>query len=174
MQSGKLLYVMLFFLLGLNFAKAQTRGEMIKDWERAKLYTKEYLDAMPEDGYTLKPTPDMRTFAEEMFHLGGANFIIGAMASSTKSPVEKSDLEKVVDKSKAATTKMVMDSYDFVNNAIKNMKPEQFSSNVTVFGNETTVAIAFDKAFEHQTHMRGQLVAYLHVKGVKVPGEKLF
>ncbi|MBC7915574.1 MAG: damage-inducible protein DinB, partial [Pyrinomonadaceae bacterium] len=32
--------------------------EMVKDWERAKVYTKEYLDAMPETGYSLKPTPE--------------------------------------------------------------------------------------------------------------------
>ncbi len=174
MRKSKLFFLVISFLAAFNFAKAQTPNQMIKEWERAKLYTKEYLDAMPEDGYTLKPTPEMRTFAEEMFHLGGANFIIGAMASSTKSPVEKGDLEKVADKSKAATTKMVMDSYDFVINAIKNMQPGQFSDNVKVFGNETTVAMAFSKAFEHQTHMRGQLVAYLHLKGVKVPAEKLF
>ncbi|MBS1501785.1 MAG: damage-inducible protein DinB, partial [Bacteroidetes bacterium] len=33
---------------------------MIADWERAKVYTKAYLDAMPEDGYSYKPTPEMR------------------------------------------------------------------------------------------------------------------
>jgi hypothetical protein len=27
----------------------------IDEWQRAKIYTKEYLDAMPEDGYSFKP-----------------------------------------------------------------------------------------------------------------------
>ena len=31
------------------------KGHMIADWERAKAYTKEYLDAMPEDGINFKP-----------------------------------------------------------------------------------------------------------------------
>jgi hypothetical protein len=36
---------------------AQTPKEnILKDWERARAYTKEYLDAMPESGYALKPT----------------------------------------------------------------------------------------------------------------------
>jgi uncharacterized damage-inducible protein DinB len=174
MQKNKLVLTISMMLMAFNFAKAQAPGQMVKDWERAKLYTKEYLDSMPEAGYTLKPTPDMRTFAEEMIHLGGADFIIVAIASGTKSPIEPGDLGKITDKSKAATTKMVMDSYDFVINAIKNMKPEQFSSNVKVFGHEMTGAVALNKAFEHQTHMRGQVVAYLHLEGVKVPGELLF
>ena len=33
---------------------AQTSTEtLVKDWERAKAFTKEYLDAMPETGYSL-------------------------------------------------------------------------------------------------------------------------
>jgi uncharacterized damage-inducible protein DinB len=174
MQKNKLFLSISLMLMAFNFAKAQTHDQMIKDWERAKLYTKEYLDSMPEEGYMLKPTPEMRTFAEEMIHLGGANYIIGSIASGTKSPVELGDLAKISDKSKAATTKLVMDSYDFIINAIKTMKPEQFSSNVKVFGHEMTAAVALSKAFEHQTHMRGQVVAYLHLEGVKVPAEKLF
>jgi uncharacterized damage-inducible protein DinB len=174
MQKNKLFLAISMMLMAFNFAKAQTPDQMIKDWERAKLYTREYLDSMPEEGYALKPTPEMRTFAEEMIHLGGANFIIGAIASGAKSPVEIGDLAKITDKSKAATTKMVMDSYDFIVNDIKNMKPEQFSSNVKVFGHEMTAAVALSKAFEHQTHMRGQVVTYLHLEGVKVPAEKLF
>jgi uncharacterized damage-inducible protein DinB len=174
MQKNKLFLSISLMLMAFNFAKAQTPDQMIKDWERAKLYTKEYLDSMPEAGYTLKPTPEMRTFAEEMIHLGGANFIIGSIASGTKSPVEIGDLAKITDKSKTATTKMVMDSYDFIINAIENMKPQQFAINVNVFGHEMTAAVALSKAFEHQTHMRGQVVPYLHLKGVKVPAEKLF
>jgi uncharacterized damage-inducible protein DinB len=174
MQNNKLVLTISMMLMAFNFANAQTPDQMIKDWERAKLYTKEYLDSMPEAGYAFKPTPEMRTFAEEMIHLGGANYIIGAIASGTKSPVERGDLAKITDKSKAATTKMVMNSYDFIISAIEDMKPEQFSGNVNIFGHEMTGAVALSKAFEHQTHMRGQVVPYLHLEGVKVPAELLF
>ena len=42
---------------------------MIVDWERAKAYTKEYLDAMPEEGINFKPTQDIRSLAEQMLHM---------------------------------------------------------------------------------------------------------
>ena len=41
-----------FAILAMAFTlQAQTPKEnLIKDWERARAYTKEYLDAMPESG----------------------------------------------------------------------------------------------------------------------------
>jgi uncharacterized damage-inducible protein DinB len=39
---------------------------------------------------------------------------------------------------------------------------------------EMTRDEAFQKAFEHQTHHRGQTTVYLRLKGVTPPNEKLF
>src|SRR5687767_6032362 len=90
-------------------AQAQTSiPEMVKEWERAKNYTREYLDTMPESGYNLKPTPDMRSFAEQMLHLTDANYGFAAAATGEKSPVGLGESEKATDKSKANVTKLVM------------------------------------------------------------------
>ena len=75
MKFQKLLSMICLFLAISSLANAQTsKDEMIKEWERAKTYTKEYLDAMPESGYALKPTPEMRSFAEQMLHLTDGNY----------------------------------------------------------------------------------------------------
>jgi uncharacterized damage-inducible protein DinB len=174
MKKTSILLTFLLVALLSNFAKAQAPDLMVKEWERAKAYTKEYLDAMPEDGYGFKPTPDMRSFAEQMLHLTDANFGLGALASGTKSPIERGAAEKSADKSKEATTKMVMDGYDAVINDIKGLKPEQFQENVKFMAYEMSRAAMFNKIFEHQTHHRGQTTVYLRMKGVKAPQEKLF
>ncbi|MDZ7646592.1 MAG: hypothetical protein U5K54_05100 [Cytophagales bacterium] len=44
----------------------------------AQSLTKEYLDAMPEDGIGYKPMPEMRSFAEQMLHLAMGNAGIAA------------------------------------------------------------------------------------------------
>jgi uncharacterized damage-inducible protein DinB len=46
--------------------------------------------------------------------------------------------------------------------------------NGKVEGQELTKSGIFGKAFEHQTHHRGQCTIYLRLKGVVPPGEKLF
>src|SRR5262245_64359689 len=55
--------------------KLTTTVRITADWTRARDYTKEYLDAMPEDGLNFKPTPEIRSFAEKMLHLANTNFI---------------------------------------------------------------------------------------------------
>ncbi len=147
---------------------------MVADWTRAKDYTKEYLDAMPEDGYGFKPTPDIRSFAEQMLHLANANYAFAAAATGVAS-TNKVNLEKTDSmKTKAACTKAVMDSYDFVISSIKALDMKKGGEAIKLFGQDTTRAGALAKAFEHQTHHRGQTTIYLRLKGAKPPQEKLF
>ena len=70
----------------ISVAQAQTIDKTVKEWDRAKAYTKEYLDAMPESKYNLKPTPEMRSFAEQMLHITDSNYGFGSAATGEKSP----------------------------------------------------------------------------------------
>ena len=81
---------MLFSLLALVFVSSSafaqfTQMELVKEFQRAKNYTKAYLDAMPEDGYGFKPTPEIRSFAQQMGHLADANYFFASTASGTPS-----------------------------------------------------------------------------------------
>jgi len=167
----------IFLFLGISvFTYAQTSlNDLVKEWERAKAYTKEYLDAMPESGYALKPTPEMRSFAEQMLHLTDANYGFTSGATGEKSPVGFGESEKAADKSKANVTKLVLAGYDFVISSIKKMTPAQLNENIKLFGQfDMTKGTALAKCFEHQTHHRGQTTVYVRLAGVKPPQEKLF
>ena len=176
MRTIKFIMTLCIALGLISFVQAQTSIEdMVKEWERAKTFTKEYLDAMPESGYTLKPTPEMRSFAEQMLHLTDANYGFTAAATGEKSPIGQGESEKSADKSKANTTTLVLAGYDFVINSIKKMNPAQMSETIKVFGRfEMSRQMAMAKAFEHQTHHRGQLTPYIRLAGAKPPQEKLF
>ncbi len=176
MKISKLLTT-LCFVLGVSFM-TQAQGSvdaMVKEWERAKAYTQEYLETMPESGYALKPTPEMRSFADQMFHLSDGNYGFITSVTGEKSPYGMGGLEKSTDKSKATVTKLVLESYDFVINSIKKMTPAQLEENAKIFGRfEMTKGTAINKCFEHQTHHRGQSTVYIRMAGVKPPQEKLF
>jgi uncharacterized damage-inducible protein DinB len=173
----KKLFLSFCFMSGITFfAQAQLPvTELIKEWERAKAYTKEYLDAMPESGYAFKPMPEMRSFAEQMLHLSDANFGFASAATGEKSPYGMGDLEKTTEKSKANVTRIVMAGYDFVISGINKMKPAQLSEKILLFGQfNLTRQQVLEKEFEHQTHHRGQTTVYLRMAGIKAPAEKLF
>ena len=172
------LFMTMLCLAASTFLCAQGQAptaNQIKDWERAKAYTKEYLDVMPETGYALKPTPEMRSFAEQMLHLADANFVFASAATGVKSPIGMGEAEKSADKSKTAVTKLVMDSYDFIINNAKSITAAQAGENVKLFGQfEMSKGSALEKCFEHQTHHRGQTTVYIRMAGAKPPQEKLF
>src|SRR3984885_12157016 len=82
----------LFTVLALIFVSSSvfaqfTQSQMVTEWQRAKTYTKAYLDAMPEDGYGFKPTPEIRSFAQQMLHLADANYVFATLASGKANPL---------------------------------------------------------------------------------------
>jgi uncharacterized damage-inducible protein DinB len=168
--------ITLCLIIGSQLTIAQVKtAELVKEWERSKTYTKEYLDAMPESGYALKPTPEMRSFAEQNLHLADANYGLTSSALDIKSPFARGEWEKISDKSKANVSKIVLASYDFVIDQIKKLSDAQLDDQVKMVGSfDMSKRIALSKAFEHQAHHRGQTTVYLRLAGVKPPQEKLF
>ena len=59
----------------------EIKAQFIKDWERAKSYTMEYLNTMPADKYSFKAVDSIRSFAQQMLHLSQGN--IGLISAAT-------------------------------------------------------------------------------------------
>ncbi len=164
-------FAILFMATGLQ---AQSpKANLLKDWERARSYTKEYLDAMPESGFALKPTKEMRSFAGQMLHLSDAIYAFVGAATDVSPTVR--DLEKSNDVLKVTVSEKVLAAYDFAINAIKQVPDVKLTESVKLFGRfDMTKGQAIDKAFEHQTHHRGQATVYIRLAGATPPQEKLF
>lgn len=171
----KQLLALFLFCFFASSLQAQDAARMIKDWERAKAYTAEYLAAMPEDGTNYKPAADVRSFAEQMIHIAGANFMFASQVSGKANPYQGQNLETMDKfKTKAALATLVNESYDYVINTVKGLSAAQMTENMKLFNMDVTKGGAIDKLFEHGTHHRGQTTLYLRMKGVKPPQEKLF
>jgi uncharacterized damage-inducible protein DinB len=154
------------------------KSMLIKDWERAKAYTQDYLKTMPANKYSLKAQDSIRTFAQQMLHLAQANKFFLTIASGGKPSMAGRDLEKAASAQSAdSVTYYVNDSYDVVINAIKGMSGASMMETATAnFGQPFTFTkLAWlMKAFEHQTHHRGQTTVYIRIAGAHPPQERLF
>jgi uncharacterized damage-inducible protein DinB len=174
------LLIAVSILVSFNVKKRQEEpiagmATTVADWERAKAYSLEYLNASTDVVINYKPTPEMRTFGQQMLHLAEVNYNLAAAASGKTSPVAFGALEKS-DKlnTKEAVTKEVMASYDFVIAAAKELTEPKMSEMIKVFNFDLTRGATMEKVFEHQTHHRGQTTVYLRLKGITPPQEKLF
>jgi len=184
----KLTFTLLFLLCSF-FLPAQNlndalKQQMIKDWERAKAYTQEYLDAMPANKYGLRAVDSIRSFAEQMLHLAFSNAAMATVGAGVRdSNIIKAFLSRDVEKSpgfqnKDSVVYLVNKSYDFMINSIKNMdfaKSTEIVNQRTPGGNRSETRLTWLlKAFEHQTHHRGQCTIYIRLAGIRPPAEKLF
>ncbi|HEX4948425.1 MAG TPA: DinB family protein [Blastocatellia bacterium] len=159
-------------------AAEDNRAPIVKEtegsWKRAKKWTLDYIDAMPDNALNFKPTPEVRSFAEQMLHLAFWNFGLLEAAGGKANPYGKKqeDLEKRDDmKTKAALRKVVAESYDTVLGEMTGLTEAKLLEQVPFFGRKMTRMTVFNIALDHQTHHRGQTTAYLRLKGVTPPPE---
>lgn len=175
MKAIKFFIILMILGLPCLMYAQDNATELIKDWERAKAYTLEYMEAMPADKYDFKPTEDVRSFAQQMLHITDANYGFGSAATGVESPIGMGESEKTKDTSRENVIQLVNAGYDFVIDQLKAMSEDQLQEKIKIFDKfEMTREVAFEKAFEHQTHHRGQTTIYLRLVGVQPPNEKLF
>jgi uncharacterized damage-inducible protein DinB len=153
------------------------RSLLIKEWERAKAYTNEYLNAMPADKYAFKATDSIRSFAQQMLHIAGGNIFLMMNATDHKVPAVFGNPQ--LENSPGAQKKdsvvfYVNASYDYCIDAVKNLDLNKWAEKKKIFGLETTRFALALKTFEHQTHHRGQTTIYIREVGIRPPQEKLF
>ncbi len=151
------------------------KSQLVKDWERAKAFTKEYLDAVPKDKYDFRAQDSIRTFAQQMLHLAQGTTGLTANGTGKERIWQGRQLENSKSAQSADSVNyFVMASYDYAIEGIKNMDASKFLER-TGRGNFIESRISWlMKAFEHQTHHRGQTTIYIRLMGIKPPNEKLF
>jgi uncharacterized damage-inducible protein DinB len=167
-----------FTCVALNaqtFSPEDIRSQFIKDWERAKVYTIDYLNTMPANKYSFKATDSIRSFAQQMLHLAQSNVNIIAFVAGERNIIGN----RILEESETAQTKdsviyYVVASYDLAINGIKKMNMASLNERVKFYNWEETKFAWLLKAFEHQTHHRGQTTIYIRLAGYHPPQERLF
>ena len=166
-----------------GFCQATISGDsiknmLIKDWQRGKDYTQEYMKAMRANKYSFKATDSVRSFAQQLLHIAQANMFLVSTATGEKSSYSGPDLEKSTTAQSAdSVAYYVNSSYDFVINAIKKLPASSLMQTATLNMGRALTETRFSwllKAFEHQSHHRGQTTIYLRLAGVRPPNERLF
>ena len=156
---------------------ADIKAQMIKDWERARAYTVDYLNTMPASKYSFKAVDSIRSFAQQMLHLASGNVFLMSSATGDKPlPWLMSDPEhRVSSQQKDSVMYYVTASYDYCMNQVRNFDTNKWGENTKMFNIfEQTRFALMNKTFEHQGHHRGQTTIYIRLQGIKPPEERLF
>ena len=170
-------FLLCFQTKAQGLTEADIKTQMLKDWERAKAYTVDYLNTMPADKYSFKAVDSIRSFAQQMLHLAAGNCFLMSNATDQKTPSWfMSDIEhSSTAQKKDSVMYYVTSSYDYCINAVKSSDINKWGEKKKLFDRfEETRFALINKTFEHQGHHRGQTTIYIRLQGIKPPEERLF
>jgi hypothetical protein len=153
-------------------ARAQTKQQMMDDWQRQRANFLAYIDAMPDSAMSYHPTPGVRDFAQQIQHAVSTNLEVSAMALKglTAAPFT---LDSTQLHQKAALREYTDRAYGFLLDALKNATPSQLLKPSSMYNLPAQSASRWlTLSYEHAVWTLGQTIPYLRLNGVTPPPYK--
>lgn len=173
-SAGVLLVLGLIPLAPSSLEAQPHRGQMLVDWERHRGVVAAYAAAMPEEDLDFRPTPEVRTFAEQIEHIVRDNVRIAAMAFGRSDVPDSGDRQDYLSSSDALVAH-VHQAYDWVIGMLREASAEELQASVVLFDRIRVPAWrALEGAREHATWTLGQTVPYLRLNGIEPPAYPVF
>jgi Domain of unknown function (DUF4440)/DinB superfamily len=153
-------------------SEAQTglAPELVSDWQRNRATVLSYIDAMPDSATGYRPTPGVRTFAEQFDHIVTTNLEVAAIAlRGLKAPPRLGD-SAVYLRDKVALHRYADTTYAYLLAALQHASPAQLRRPVAMYGQPPQPAVRLATlSYEHSVWTLGQVVPYLRLNGVTPP-----
>ncbi|HLW77291.1 MAG TPA: DinB family protein [Bryobacteraceae bacterium] len=127
-------------------------------------------DQMPENEYSFKASPDIRTFGELIGHIADAQARFCAIAGGTTPPNESYEKTKTAKADLVAALKSSFDTCDSVFNSLSD---DDISKMVTVGrGSRSKTALLWTLIIGHSNEEYGYLSVYMRLKGHVPPSSQ--
>jgi uncharacterized damage-inducible protein DinB len=169
MRSLPLAATLLTWAVGLH-AQSAVSPDLLADWERNRATVLQYIDAMPDSATGYRPTPGVRTFAEQFDHIVTTNLEVAAIALRGLKQAPQLGDTSVYLHDKTALRRYADTTYGYLLSALKQATSARLRRPVAMYGQAPQPAARLAAlSFEHSVWTLGQLVPYLRLNGVKPP-----
>lgn len=161
-----------FALLAFSAASARaqiTTSALIQVVEVHKGAVLRYIDVAPDSMLGFRPTPGVRTYAEQMAHAAGGDAFIAhlAITGSPRLPALGDTARYHHDK--AALKAFATAAMDHTIEMLRGVSEAQMKEEVSMFGNKVPRWRALMEVLDHFPWTLGQVVPYLRLNGVTPP-----
>ena len=151
--------------LSAQSASPSVVKELVASWQRAATEIIDIAEAMPEEKYGYKPTPEVATFRDQLVHLAGIaqRFIDSAKGTKSESSHKAMTKAEVIGLLKG-TLQAGQEMLGSLTDA-QLLEPVKFP-----FGDRTVTRFTFwlQPLYQVRNH-HGQLVVYLRLNGIVPP-----
>jgi uncharacterized damage-inducible protein DinB len=125
-------------------------------------------EKVPEDLYSFRPTPEVRTLGQLIAHEADGQYEFCGTAGAK--PVQK-DVEKNV-KGKTALIAALKESFAYCDAVYAKMTDADAATMVDLFGQKVTKIGVMDFNTAHTNEHYGNLVTYMRLKGIVPPSSE--
>jgi uncharacterized damage-inducible protein DinB len=126
-------------------------------------------EKMPEENYSFKPTPEVRSYGQILGHIADAQYLFCSAAMGETNPAPGIEKSKT---SKADLVKALNDAFAYCDKTYNGMTDAHAGDMVKFFGRDRAklTVLVFNNShdFEHY----GNLVTYLRIKGLVPPSSE--
>src|SRR6266704_885692 len=123
-------------------------------------------EKMPEENYSFKPTPEVRTFGQLVGHVADANYMFCSQAAEEANPSKGIEKTKT---SKADLVAALKDAVAYCNKAFEGMTDAKGSQMVKFMNFDLARLTLFSINSAHTDEHYGNMVTYLRLKGIVPP-----
>ena len=160
---------MILLAAAASAAYAQSfTGETRALWDGVKGYILKSAEKMPEENYSFKPSPDVRSFGQILGHVADSYY---QFCSAARAETKASDIEKTKT-SKADLMAALQDATAYCDAAYKGMTDAKIGEAVKFFGRDRTRGFVLSFNMSHTFEHYGNLVTYLRIKGIVPPSSE--
>jgi len=126
-------------------------------------------EKMPEENYSFKPAPEVRSFGQIVGHIADAQYLFCSAAIGEKNPAPGVEKSKTT---KADLVQALNDALAYCDKAYDGMTDAHAADMVKFFGREQAklAILAFNSA--HNMEHYGNLVTYMRIKGLVPPSSE--
>jgi len=133
-----------------------------------------YIDAAPDSMLGFRPTPGVRTFAEQIEHAAGSDALIAHLAITGSMKVPALGDSAVYLHNKAALKAYAVAAMDHTVQMLQALGDPAMKEEIVQFGNKVPRYRALMELLDHFPWTLGQTVPYLRLNGVTPPAYSPF
>jgi uncharacterized damage-inducible protein DinB len=123
-------------------------------------------EKMPEENYSFKPTPEVRTFGQLVGHVADASYGFCAEARGGANPEKQFEKTKT---SKADLVAALKDAVAYCNKQFEGMTDAEGAQMVKMFNFNLAKLTVFSINTAHTDEHYGNMVTYMRLKGIVPP-----
>jgi uncharacterized damage-inducible protein DinB len=121
---------------------------------------------MPEENYSFKPTPEVRSFGQIVGHVADASYMFCSQTLGEANPTKGIEKTKT---SKADLVAALKDAVAYCNRAFDSMTDAKGNQMVRLFNFDIAKLTLFSLNTAHTDEHYGNMVTYMRIKGIVPP-----